>query len=676
MEKITKDDGTVVSVPKRHHIYIDQIMADGTKQDVGCVSGLLDAALTSINIRFPQIQEISLQSDNTACYQSGFLVMMILFLNKTNEGAVKITELVHTETQEGKTELDGHFGQVNSILNSFLKTYNINIVASLLTPDEVSRALSTNSGMKNTIVQKLNVKRHHLEEMKQKSKKLLDKLNCYYSRKNHVYFPDIITYTGNIDDTTGAVERFSSMCGHFDVQMHSNIGRKVRFTINMTEGSVECDDIGKNHMKEWLLQYGAYHRKINDISHSCDSISSATHQVTNTHSTTNRNENSILSDDFINATTCHDDDCIITSNSLCGDDSDNREIVYLEELTGDGSENNARSDPDGDGGIEGIEIMENNTINDESIQYSENDVVVFDERCLFGPPDKIQLQNLVTGVEVEAHKPLGKVAYLVKHEDKIIRTEAGATKTKNNKGKRKREISYLEVERKDAIAVSVRIASKLLYSGGSVNILNAGDNHSMFEMARDYNMDGVKAGWATRRQGETLYGKTYMEGYHEMIDEYYLVGVRDKTAKMSAARMREKLKKDNEGRFDLPGVCAINAYISRLVSKEKGGKLVVEVVSNENDVNSEVIENKRKRWDKLNKHDNLLLERAVNEFPMEKPSKLYSIWLGYMNDSHTQSLPTYLPSRDTITKRISTLKQKIKKKSMTAVMNGPFQPNK
>lgn len=46
------------------------------------------------------------------------------------------------------------------------------------------------------------------------------------------------------------------------------------------------------------------------------------------------------------------------------------------------------------------------------------------------------------------------------------------------------------------------------------------------------------------------------------------------------------------------------------------------------------------------------------------------------NPQNTQSLPTYLPSRDTITKRISTLKQKIKKNFMTAVMNGPFQPNK
>ena len=66
-------------VPKRHNIYIDQIMMDGTKQDAISVIGLLDAALATIHTEMKEIKSISLQSDNANCYQGSMVLFGVLF---------------------------------------------------------------------------------------------------------------------------------------------------------------------------------------------------------------------------------------------------------------------------------------------------------------------------------------------------------------------------------------------------------------------------------------------------------------------------------------------------------------------------------------------------------------------------------------------------------------------
>lgn len=100
---------------RRVNVYIDQIMDGDTKQDVFAVLSLLEAAMTSINIHFPKIKKISLQSDNAGCYQSNYLLYGCQYLNKKfRKKKLQISQIIHTETQDGKSQLDGHFAQAGN----------------------------------------------------------------------------------------------------------------------------------------------------------------------------------------------------------------------------------------------------------------------------------------------------------------------------------------------------------------------------------------------------------------------------------------------------------------------------------------------------------------------------------------------------------------------------------
>lgn len=90
-------------------VYIDQILEDNNKQDGLSVIGLLECALTHIAIRFPFIQNITLQSDNAATYQNHELLIGIHFINMKLQGQLLVKQFIHSETQDGKTTLDTHF---------------------------------------------------------------------------------------------------------------------------------------------------------------------------------------------------------------------------------------------------------------------------------------------------------------------------------------------------------------------------------------------------------------------------------------------------------------------------------------------------------------------------------------------------------------------------------------
>ncbi len=74
------------------------------------VVGLLEAALVAIHDELPFISNIILQSDNAKSYQNHYLTFMIQDLNMKMMNKIFISQMVNTETQDGKTILDLHFG--------------------------------------------------------------------------------------------------------------------------------------------------------------------------------------------------------------------------------------------------------------------------------------------------------------------------------------------------------------------------------------------------------------------------------------------------------------------------------------------------------------------------------------------------------------------------------------
>ena len=50
LEEVKDDNGNVTKEPVQYSVYMDQILADGNKQDSICVASLLDATLKQISL--------------------------------------------------------------------------------------------------------------------------------------------------------------------------------------------------------------------------------------------------------------------------------------------------------------------------------------------------------------------------------------------------------------------------------------------------------------------------------------------------------------------------------------------------------------------------------------------------------------------------------------------------
>ena len=71
-----------------------------------------------------------------------------------------------------------------------------------------------------------------------------------------------------------------------------------------------------------------------------------------------------------------------------------------------------------------------------------------------------------------------------------------------------------------------------------------------------------------------MYGRKYIEAFKGDIVEMFNAGCRDKSFRMGAGRMLERIKRQNPGRLDLPSETEIRQAISALMAKMKSGKAI------------------------------------------------------------------------------------------------------
>ena len=96
--------------------------------------------------------------------------------------------MVHTETQDGKTILDLHFGVSTKQINTFMKTWRTNRITKIQTPKGLALALSYNKGMRNCIVQLVEFDVSVLNTIKDVLEDMKDLANTYFSRANNIYY--------------------------------------------------------------------------------------------------------------------------------------------------------------------------------------------------------------------------------------------------------------------------------------------------------------------------------------------------------------------------------------------------------------------------------------------------------------------------------------------------------
>ena len=160
------DNGQPKKGPVRKIVYIDQIIEDNNRQDGLAVLGLLECVVSHINLRFPFIKNLVLQSDNAGTYQNHELLIGIHFINMRLKGKILIKEFIHSETQDGKTILDAHFAVAVITLLEFMKTCRANRITKIQTPSGLAKALSYRGGTPNSIVHLIELDRSRLEQIK------------------------------------------------------------------------------------------------------------------------------------------------------------------------------------------------------------------------------------------------------------------------------------------------------------------------------------------------------------------------------------------------------------------------------------------------------------------------------------------------------------------------------
>ena len=91
--------------------YVDQIMDGDNKQAVATAS-MVEAVieLISKDSRFRDVSQAIIQSDNAKCYQSNEFRVLLMLINSSMNNCIKIRRHIFSETQDGKSLLDAHFG--------------------------------------------------------------------------------------------------------------------------------------------------------------------------------------------------------------------------------------------------------------------------------------------------------------------------------------------------------------------------------------------------------------------------------------------------------------------------------------------------------------------------------------------------------------------------------------
>ena len=496
----------------KYLVFIDQVIQDGNKQDAFAVLSLLEAAMNVIHMELPYICELILQSDNAATYQNHFIKLGIHLLNCHFYDKLFISEYIHTETQDGKTILDGHFGTCVIHLNGFMKLWMPNKVTKIKTPNGLGYALAYDGGVTNTIVQLVNIDRSCLQKIRDKLNPSVEKLKLYMSRVNQIYYnkPRMINQQVN-DDVF-----------NFEAAAFTGITRKVTFYIDISKGTASPDEIS-------LARINAMMGSVDDIV----STNNGTGVCTNVEDGGGElSESENIQYSFrrrTNRTNSEDPDVAY----LCNDEEDSDESYSSDQES-----------------LSELEDMDENIEREtSSLRKWENveDIPQYDSAMCY------------TAVEVIKQLPLG----VPKQHVQSVRDKS--------KNQRKFVISRNGNTRNDSISKAIRYAATVVNNSNYYVDCKNGSN-PMYENSTSYTLpqeDVLLPGWALRGKRGDLYGYSYVKDYTEDLQQMFQKGVENSSNKMNAGQMREALKIKYPWKFSIPGETEIKSHIGAQFQKSK-----------------------------------------------------------------------------------------------------------
>ena len=608
--EVIDDDGNYG--PKEYRVYIDQILEGSNRQDGAAVLGLLEAALTSITTELPFVEEIILQSDNAKSYQNHFLTIGIHLLNIQFRNRIFVCQYVHTETQGGKTIVDSHFGNCRRKLDMYMKEKKSNIVTRISSPKGLAMALAYKGGLKISIVQLVELDLDRLEYTQKKLDHVKDKMNCYFSRINHIYFEPPVKDIG--DD-----ERELKIELYFSARAYSSVGKAVRFHVNIPKKTVIPDPIASSLIEKELSgkdtspnQAQKIAKKIaEDIN---NALNDFVHDDDNDTTIESMNIEDIHLENVVN-------DYYIkkrmhTSRRLRSTmkktkfdlvDKDSSDISISDESLSTNSDNYHSSD-DSDFDIDDDYTNETESINDDKpsgveeqntrLYKSTEDDPVYDS------------SNMFTCTQVVKHMELGIPLPIM----------TTGKRSKNQRIVLNNQVSF----RNDTIAKAIRHAHLIICSNKHFR-----DDDPLYSLGEAYNLspdEYFKPGWARRPPHGTMYGNSYIDTYKDDLTEIFDIGTKQTNLKMAPGKMHDLLVSKYPCRFDIPSETEIKTFINLMFQNAKYEEKKRKKKANSNNDGTTTNEESRgRRKGDVVRHEWVsILETVVEADKKGKPTDLYN----------------------------------------------------
>ena len=605
-------------------MYIDQIVEFSSKQDALAVASLVETAIAGIRTNIPDLKEAMICSDNAGCYLSTFLVLIVSVINAKNEGEFFVSRIFHTETQDGKGLVDGHFASDMAHVGKYMKCSKSNRIIRILTAKGLANALQWNNGVQNSIVQLAQIDRGRLIAIEKYLKPLISSTKKYFGRASDISFTK--PTNGNklefeeSDSEDEMLARLDALISGINVRAHSE-GEAVEFSLDF---SAKKAIPGREGIVEYERLIGTYIDLDDD-------------------------------DDDDDDDNDDDDDLSFYDYSLADQQRREEEFRTVSEEDNDfemarnSGLTQSSSDEDEDS------TNETTDLDDEEDDDVEDDEMHIEEPRTYQVPkeEEYHPRNMVTRAIVQ------KASYLTRKGNTCIQRQ----KKKTNKHSKTKAVSPKETpSRNDVVAVGVRMAASLITTSGTAcNIVDANDDmEGIYAMAESFELQPTErpyAGYARRDDivRRDMVGARYLTDEFKLrIKEMIEEGYKDKSNKHSAGQMLERLESENRDSFSIPSIYVIQNYVGSLLNKNLKSADTDNADANDNAETrgGAEFDNKISRW---------LLERFRVEIDA-KPGTIYEELIAEFSLDDNAQMKTKLK------KKMSSLKSTLKAKAWRKII--------
>ncbi len=604
------------SQPYKNIVYFDQILSDDNAQDALTVAGLLEITIRTIISELPFIKEAVVTSDNASCYQNHFITYMMAIYNKKFSGEFFIESYQHSETQDGKSLLDAHFATSNRHLVTFMKTWRDNRVTRINTAKGLSHALSFNLGLKNSIIQLVELNRTRLEELKNIFSNLMKQCGEYYSRANCIKFYKT-SNDGWDNNNKEYMEEVRKQHFTYEVRAYSNINPAVKCNIDLNEDKFNIEDN--------MNSSSALETMPSDQDNS-DTVTEDAGEVVDTTADTIQPSISDFSSFRVSKANLLQQLEVVGAFSLLGmHPKAMLDQQQMDDVTCD--------DSDSDSDLE---------YNDKELENVDDDDDILDdyflsednERTYGKPPMAIFSEDLmITGTKVIRWLPLGAIR------------KKKATTNKQRKLSQKNMIIGI-VDRAVVYAKNNIVQSNLFLHRTQIDPIT--------NDANDYKIEPFVSGWAKRKGHGKSYGVSYISQYEDDLKRMFEVGIENSSNKMNAAKMRDNLITLYPGRFSIPGETQIRQFIGKLSQQQK----------DKNKQKNKKGSGRGRKAGGVKSSWHLCLTQIVQDNPKEKPEVIYNNFMKMFDDKLPDDLPLTSenePDKEKIKSTIARFKTNIKK---------------